>query len=194
MVEQGVIHGRFQVLHNDHMRYLLAGMERCTHLTVGITNPDPSLTKDDPADPSRSLPFSNPMTYLERHIMVHEALREAGVDPSRFAIVPFPINFPELYGNYVPLDATFFLTIYDNWGRRKLQQFRRLGLKTEVMREVPIEKKGLSASDIRQRMVEGRQWESSVPPSTKILVEKWRIPDRLRRMSEGADRAGFCLT
>ncbi len=182
MVEEGVIHGRFQVLHNDHMRYLLAGIERCSHLTVGVTNPDPALTKEDSADPNRSRPISNPMTYLERHIMVHEALREAGVDLFRFAIVPFPINFPELYGNYVPLDATFFLTIYDDWGRRKLQQFLRLGLKTEVMWDVPVEEKGLSASDIRQRMMEGRQWEDRVPPSTRILMERWRIPERLREL------------
>jgi len=25
----GVIHGRFQVLHNDHLKYLLAGKEKC---------------------------------------------------------------------------------------------------------------------------------------------------------------------
>lgn len=43
MVEQGVIHGRFHILHNDHLKYLLAGkLARC-HLIVGITNPDPTL-------------------------------------------------------------------------------------------------------------------------------------------------------
>ena len=39
----GVIHGRFQLLHNDHLKYLLAGKKRCEHLVVGITNPDPAL-------------------------------------------------------------------------------------------------------------------------------------------------------
>ncbi len=46
----GVIHGRFQILHNDHMRYLLAGKERCEHLVVGITNPDPTLVREDAAE------------------------------------------------------------------------------------------------------------------------------------------------
>jgi|GEM_PF-3973487 len=32
-----VIHGRFQALHNDHLKYLLAGKACCRHLTVGIT-------------------------------------------------------------------------------------------------------------------------------------------------------------
>jgi nicotinamide-nucleotide adenylyltransferase len=42
LYELGVIHGRFQVLHNDHLRYILAGKELCRHLVVGITNPDPT--------------------------------------------------------------------------------------------------------------------------------------------------------
>jgi len=54
MIDTGAIHGRFQVLHNDHMKYLLAGKERCVHLVIGITNPDPILTRADPADPERS--------------------------------------------------------------------------------------------------------------------------------------------
>ena len=52
--ETGVIHGRFQVFHNDHLVYLLAGLALCRHLVVGITNPDPFLTRDDAADRKRS--------------------------------------------------------------------------------------------------------------------------------------------
>lgn len=35
MVEVGVIHGRFQVFHNDHLEYVLAGKSRCRHIVVG---------------------------------------------------------------------------------------------------------------------------------------------------------------
>jgi len=51
----GVIHGRFQVLHHDHLNYIMTGKTRCNHLVVGITNPDPILSKEDSADPQRSL-------------------------------------------------------------------------------------------------------------------------------------------
>ena len=72
MVEVGVIHGRFQVLHNDHMEYILAGKARCEFLVIGITNPDPTLTRTDPADLSRSAATANPLTYFERCIMARE--------------------------------------------------------------------------------------------------------------------------
>jgi nicotinamide mononucleotide adenylyltransferase len=179
MTEAGVIHGRFQVLHKDHLTYLLAGKERCDHLIVGITNPDPTLTRDDPADPHRSLAISNPLTYYERYVMVKAALVEAGVSFDGFSVVPFPINLPDLYHHYVPIDATFFLTIYDSWGERKLEHFRSLGLRTEVLWRRDPELKGLSGAVIRNRIVAGEAWEHLVPLSTARLIKLWDISGRL---------------
>lgn len=182
MIETGAIHGRFQVLHNDHMKYLMAGKERCSHLVIGITNPDPVLTKADPVAPERSDVISNPLTFFERYFLIHEAMTEVAVDPSQFSVVPFPINFPELYRHYVPMGATFFLTIYDDWGRRKLEIFRELGLKTEVLWERPLDQKGISASDVRNLMVNDKPWEDLVPASTSRLLKHWDIPGRLKKL------------
>lgn len=176
----GVIHGRFQILHNDHLRYLLAGNERCHFLIVGITNPDPYHTRAYAADPHRSAPSANPLTYFERALLVTHALREAGVPAESFITVPFPINLPELCRFYVPLDAVFFLTVYDEWGRRKLQLLRELGLRTEVLWERPPEEKGLSGATVRRLMREGRPWRHLVPPACARLLEEWDIPQRLR--------------
>jgi nicotinamide mononucleotide adenylyltransferase len=182
--ETGVIHGRFQVLHNDHLVYLLAGMALCRHLVVGITNPDPFLTRDDSADRKRSSLLANPLSYFERYVMVRAVLAEAGVEPSRFSVVPLPINIPELYRYYVPMDALFFVTIYDEWGKRKLDYFRTLGLRTHVLREVAESQKGLSATDVRSRMMRGEPWEEMVPPAVALLMKKWDIPGRLRELEK----------
>jgi len=179
----GVIHGRFQILHNDHLRYLLAGKSQCEHLIVGITNPDPALTREDSADQERSRQLSNPLTYYERHCMVRAVLLEAGLNSEDFSIVPLPINLPNLYKYYVPLDAVFFLTIYDEWGRRKQTMFNNLGLKTHVLWDVPEEQKGLSGSDIRKHLLAGDEhWKTQIPPATARLLEEWRIVHRLREL------------
>jgi nicotinamide mononucleotide adenylyltransferase len=182
MTAMGVIHGRFQPLHNDHLVYILAGKERCRHLVVGITNPDPSCTRDDPADPQRSRPADNPLTYFERMVMVGTVLLEAGVPWETFSIVPFPINVPELYRYYVPMDAVFYLTIYDRWGERKLGMLKSLGLRTEVMWERPSADKGLTAAEIRKRMLNGEPWDHLVPEATARLMNSWDVPVRLRQL------------
>ena len=73
---KGIIHGRFQILHNDHMKYLLAGKEMCEHIIIGITNPDPFLTRDHKSNPHRSTNLNNPLTYYERMVMIRESLLE----------------------------------------------------------------------------------------------------------------------
>ncbi|MEW6291170.1 MAG: nicotinate-nucleotide adenylyltransferase [Thermodesulfobacteriota bacterium] len=175
MHKTGVIHGRFQLLHNDHLKYLLAGKERCEHLVVGITNPDPTLTKEDAADPARSSRESNPFTYFERYCMVRDALADEGLR-DEISIVPFPINFPELYHYYLPMQATFFLTIYDEWGEKKLRLFKELGLATEILWRRPRADKGLSATEIRQKMMNGEPWEDLVPPAVARLVQRFALP------------------
>jgi nicotinamide-nucleotide adenylyltransferase len=179
----GVIHGRFQILHNDHIKYLLAGKQLCEYLIVGITNPDPSLTRDSDANPHRSTPIANPLTYYERHLMVQAALLEQGLKYSEFNIVPFPINVPELLKYYVPLDAVFFLTIYDDWGKQKKEFFVSLGLKIHILWEVTLENKGLSSSDIRRDMIKDKQWEHYVPKIVAHLIKDWGIVQRLKDLS-----------
>jgi nicotinamide-nucleotide adenylyltransferase len=179
----GTIHGRFQILHNDHMKFLLAGKKLCKHLIVGITNPDPSLTKDHDSNPHRSKPIANPLTYYERYVMIKEALLEKGLKISEFSTVPFPINVPELLKYYVPMDAVFFLSIYDGWGRQKKAYLEALGLKVHVLWEVPLESKGLSGNDIRDSMLKGEPWEHFLPTAVVKLVKKWEIITRISELS-----------
>ena len=180
--DAGVIHGRFQMRHNDHGQYRVAGKARCRHLIVGITNPEPSMTQAEDVDPERSTPFANPFTYYERYQLVRSALVEAGVALSDFSIVPLPISEPTRYHNYVPLNAVFFLSIYDDWGRRKKDYFESIGLKTFVLREVRPEEKGISATDVRASILRGEPWRHLVPNSVAALVEQWNVAQRLREL------------
>ncbi|MEW6139665.1 MAG: nicotinate-nucleotide adenylyltransferase [Thermodesulfobacteriota bacterium] len=182
----GFIHGRFQPLHNDHMKYLLAGKSRCRHMVVGITNPDPLLTSHDPDDPVRSLDSANVLTYYQRLNMIRDALLEAQVSYEEFSIVPFPVNRPDLYRFYAPLDATFYLTIYDSWGHKKHKLFQSVGLKTEVMWEKPATEKGICGATVRNAMVHGDPWEHLVPASTARLLKEWRMPEMLAAWNRGA--------
>ena len=179
----GVIHGRFQILHNDHLRYLLAGKERCEHLVVGVTNPDPSLSRHESADAKRDAAAANPLTYWERQCMVRTALHEAGLAWEEFSVTPLPVSVPELYRYYVPMDAVFFLTIYDDWGRAKRRRFEELGLSVEVMWERPLAEKGISGEQLRRAIVDGEDWQRMTPPGVARLIEAWGLAERLHALA-----------
>ena len=180
MHETGVVHGRFQVLHNDHMKYILAAKDRCRHLVIGITNPDPSLTRAESANPERSRPEANPLTYYERHQTVKATLLGRGLTAEDFSIVPFPINFPDLYVHYAPREAVYFVTIYDDWGRAKMARFKEMGLAVEILWDRPLQEKGITAGQVRKLMIEDGFWEELVPPPVAVLMKAWAIPERLR--------------
>lgn len=185
--KQGVIHGRFQVLHRDHLQYLLAGFERCDYLWIGISNPDAGSVVDTDTCPHRSTRAANPLTYWERLLMVKAALEEAGISSSRYEIVPFPINRPERLHAYVPMDATFFLTINDDWSLEKKNTFESRGLAIEILWEKWGPEKGLSASDVRRNIANDAPWEDLVPPAVYRFLTSNGLDARIREAARAAD-------
>ena len=78
-----MIHGRFQPFHNGHLEYLRGAAARSDVVFVGITNPDPARIKEEPSDPLRHLPESNPFSYVERLLMVTEVAQDEGIRGAR---------------------------------------------------------------------------------------------------------------
>lgn len=180
LMKLGVIHGRFQMLHLGHMEYLLAGMSRCDFLFIGITNPDPGLTQKNHTDTKRSELAANPFTYYERLEMIKGAMLESGVNRNRFEIVPFPINFPNLLQYYVPLKATFFVTVYDEWGKHKLETITNLGVDVELMWTRTVSERLTSGSEVRSLIAEGKDWQHLVPKSVVAYLENNSLTNRVK--------------
>lgn len=178
----GVIHGRFQGLHFGHMEYLLEAKKRCNYLIIGITNPDPGLTKDNIADLKRSKPEENPFTYFERFIMLRDAMIESGIERSEFEIVPFPINIPELIKYYVPMDALFFITIYDDWGKHKLSTFKELGVRTDLMWTRTLDERFTTGKDVRKLIAMNEPWEHLLPSSVVKYIKINKLDLRIKEL------------
>ena len=136
MVEIGAVQGRFQGLHLGHMEFLLEAKKRCQFLIIGITNYDiHSQYISDDAKLNRFRSASNPFTFFERMMMITASMVEAGIPRDQFTVVPFPIEAPERIPNFVPDEVTFFQTIYDQWGRQKVESLQKMGYRVEVMWE-----------------------------------------------------------
>jgi cytidyltransferase-like protein len=161
-----MIHGRFQPFHNGHLEYLRGAAERSDLVFVGITNPDPTRVREEPSDPLRHLPESNPFTYVERLLMIDAVARDEGI---RAHVIPFPVNEPELWAAYVPDGVTQYLRLFSEWGGTKFDRMRDAGYEIVVLDEGT--EKELSGSDVRRALRAGDDWEALVPPGVARVIK-----------------------
>ena len=191
----GMVHGRFQPFHTGHLQYALAALQRCTHLIVGVTNPDPSAIVQEWTDPNRHRPEANLFTFFERQLMIRGALAEEGVDLSRVSIVPFPIHHPERWHYYCPREAIQFMRLFSAWGEEKRRRFQEMGWTVEVL-DIGVAKQ-VSGSEVRLRLRDGHGWQKCIPLAVVKILDKIKAVERLQQlqttteMSErGSDVAG----
>ena len=108
---------------------------------------------------------------------------EAGVRQEEFDIVPFPINFPERIFNYAPRNAKYYMTIYDEWGEEKLKSLKEdLGLEVDVLWRVTLKEKGISASDIRKCIQEGKEWKQFVQNFVYNYIIENNLDKRIKNL------------
>ena len=170
MIDRGMIHGRFQPFHVGHLEYLKGAAAHCDEVFVGITKPDPARIKPEPADPLRHLPESNPYTYVERLLMVKAAAADAGIGAERLHVIPFPVNEPELWPPYVPVDVVHFIRLFSDWGGTKLERLREAGYEVVVLDEGS--EKEISGADVREALRCGGDWEPLVPPGVAAVLRR----------------------
>jgi nicotinamide-nucleotide adenylyltransferase len=160
-----MIHGRFQPFHNGHLEYLRGAAARSERVFVGITNPDPQRIKEEPSDPLRHLPESNPFTYTERLLMVEAVAADEGIPVH---VIPFPVNEPELWPAYVPAGVTQYLRLFSEWGGTKLERLRDAGYEVVILDSGAD--KEVSGIDVREAMRSGGAWEPLVPAGVARII------------------------
>jgi nicotinamide-nucleotide adenylyltransferase len=163
-----MIHGRFQPFHNGHLEYLRGAAERSSRVFVGITNPDPTRVKEEPSDPLRHLPESNPFTYTERLLMIAAVAEDEAIPVH---VIPFPVNEPELWHAYVPDGVTQYLRLFSDWGGTKLERMRESGYEVVILDE-GVEKE-ISGRDVRDALRSGGDWEALVPAGVARVIHSF---------------------
>ena len=183
MVETGVIHGRFQVLHLKHMEYLLAAKMRCKVLYVGVTHPDitayPAVSALDIHGTTKR---DNPLTYIERYEMIKEALLDFGVKREEFEIVPFPVSHPEMLIQYAPENAVYYMSLCSEWDEERCRMLKELGLEVEVLWKRNGEEKGITGTQIRELIARVGDCRQYVPKTAAEYLTEHGLLQRIRQL------------
>ena len=117
-------------------------------VVIGITNPDPGSWREHPQSSHRHRPEANPFTYWERHRMIRSVLTSELPDHD-VVIVPFPLDRPDAWFDYIPPDANQFVRAFTPWERSKAGALSEGGYDVTLLEGDPHSV--LRASVIRSR-------------------------------------------
>ena len=174
MVKRALFVGRFQPVHNGHIKALEFVFSQVDEVIIGIGSAQASHT------------LKNPFTTSERMEMLIRALEEAGLADKRYYLIPLPdINFNAIWATYVVSMVPRFDVVFTG-NSLVAQLFREKGY--EVIVQPMFRKDILSATEIRRRMIEGEPWEELVPKSVAEFIREIKGCDRIRMLATNLEK------
>ncbi|HIP75282.1 MAG TPA: nicotinamide-nucleotide adenylyltransferase [Thermococcus paralvinellae] len=173
MPKRGLIVGRFQPVHNGHMKALEFVFSQVDEVIIGIGSAQASHT------------LKNPFTTSERMEMLIRALEEMEFK-KRYYLIPLPdINFNAIWATYVVSMVPKFDVVFTG-NSLVAQLFREKGY--EVIVQPMFKKDILSATEIRKRMIEGKPWEELVPRSVAEYIKEIKGVERIRMLATNLEK------
>jgi len=166
---RGLYVGRYQPFHKGHLHAVKYILGRVDQLLIVVGSAQYSHTR------------RNPFTAGERISMIHAALDAGGVDRALYSVLPVPdIHAHSLWvrhvGSYVPR----FEVVYANDALVK-RLFEEGGYRVEP---IPfLERDAFSATEIRQRMLDGRDWADLVPDAVADYIGEIDGVSRVRDLA-----------
>jgi nicotinamide-nucleotide adenylyltransferase len=164
----GLLVGRFQPFHLGHLEAVKYALREVDYLYVVVGSAQRSHERD------------NPFTAGERIAMVKAALDGNGVDPARWMAIPIAdADSHSLWVSTVGSMVPKFDVVFTNDALTFLL-FKEEGIQ---VRSVPyIDRKNYSATNVRDRILERKDWEGLVPAQVAKLVEKFGGVERVRAL------------
>ncbi|MDA4121346.1 MAG: nicotinamide-nucleotide adenylyltransferase [Thaumarchaeota archaeon] len=164
----GLLVGRFQPFHYGHLAAVKYALKRVQYLYVVVGSAQRSHERD------------NPFTAGERITMIKSALDGNGVDPSKWMAIPIAdADSHALWVSSIESMVPKFDAVFTNDALTFLL-FKEEGIE---VKSVPyLDRKHYSATNVRDRILERKDWESLVPPQVAKLVKKFGGVERVRSL------------
>jgi len=167
--------GRFQPFHYGHLSAVKYALKKVDYLYVVVGSAQRSHERD------------NPFTAGERITMIKSALDGNGVDPSKWMAIPIAdADSHSLWVSSIESMVPKFNAVFTNDALTYLL-FKEEG--TEVNMVPYLDRNNYSATNVRHRILERKDWESLVPPQVAKLVKKFGGVVRVRSLVR-KDRTG----
>jgi nicotinamide-nucleotide adenylyltransferase len=174
MTTRGLMTGRFQPFHNGHLALAKQILQECNELVIVIGSAQFNFIDKDP------------FTAGERALMIHGALKEAGLDLGKCYVIPVANDENNArWIAYLRSMAPPFDVLYsgnDFVKHLALSQDSRLSVKSPKF----AKKEEYNGTNIRRLMLAGGQWKRLVPPAVARVIEQANGIERMRVLA-GSD-------
>lgn len=169
-MKRGLFVGRFQPFHNGHLEVIKRILAELDELIIIV------------GSSQYSHRLENPFTAGERITMIRLALEEIEVEFSRIWIIPVPdVHQHSLWVSQIICYSPNFDVVYTNEPLTK-----RLFAEAQFeVKPLPFIKRNLySASEIRKRILNGKDWEKLVPSCVSKFIKKINGEARLNDLNK----------
>jgi nicotinamide-nucleotide adenylyltransferase len=171
MTSRGLMKGRFQPFHNGHLALAKQILGECDELIIVIGSAQFNFIEKDP------------FTAGERALMIHEALKETGVDLSKCYVIPVANdeNNARWIANLRSMTPPFDFLYSGN------EFVRHLALSQDniIVKNVRFAKKqDYNGTNIRRLIIAGKQWKHLVPLAVAGVIEKINGVERMRVLAD----------
>ena len=167
----GMVHGRFQPFHNEHLKYVLEGLNLSEKLIIGITNPESSEFTDEKSALHRNYISANPFTYFQRVEMIKYSLEYLNIPLQRVTITPFHLFDPNKWIHYLPKPkmVTQYIKVFSDWEKKKIQDFINYGFNVKIIDSNAT--KNITGTEIREKIINNLNWQDLVPKATYEIIK-----------------------
>ncbi|MDA4119920.1 MAG: nicotinamide-nucleotide adenylyltransferase [Thaumarchaeota archaeon] len=164
----GLFVGRFQPFHLGHLAAVKYALKEVQYLYIVVGSAQRSHERD------------NPFTAGERITMIKSALDGNGVDPSKWMAIPIvDADSHSLWVTSVESMVPKFDVVFTNDALTFLL-FNEGGIEVKA---VPyLDRSRYSATNVRARILERKDWDSLVPPQVAKLVKRFGGVERVRAL------------
>ena len=170
---RGLMTGRFQPFHNGHLALAKRILGECDELIIIIGSAQFNFIEKDP------------FTAGERALMIHEALKEAGVDLSKCYVIPVANDENNArWIAYLRSMAPPFDVLYS--GNEFVRHLALSQDKIAVKNVKFAKKQEYNGTNIRRLIMAGKQWKHLVPPAVAKVIEQCNGVERIKVLA-GSD-------
>jgi nicotinamide-nucleotide adenylyltransferase len=164
----GVLVGRFQPFHNGHLEAVRYVVKKVGYLYIVIGSSQKSHERD------------NPFTAGERIAMIKAALDADGMKPAKWMTIPMADTVSHaLWPSILKATIPPFDIVFTNDGLTT-RLLKEQGLNVEA---VPyFQRSSYSATNVRNRILEEKEWEKLVPGPVAAMVKEIGGVERVRSM------------